>query len=208
MVKRKLINVFLILTLLLVVNNIDVYAAELTITPENVSTYNKGGNIRIPITISNNPGVCSLGFDVKYDSSAMTLLSVENGNIFELSDMTEGDFEKNPYTISYERLSNVSNDGILIYLNFKIKDTAANGKYNIELSQGRGGASNIDEAEFDVVYNTSSVSVISTGNNPYPFGDVDMDGTISAADAAIIMQKALVSTYKMPIEIAAEQGKL
>lgn len=192
-----------------VMGGISAYAADLTVKAGDVKASASDTSIKVPVTISNNPGICSLGFDVKYDSDAFTLASVDNGAVFDASSITAGDLTKDPYTVSASALADVKTNGDLVYLNFKKNSSAKNGTYSIELSKGKlGGAWNINETECNVSYSNGSITVGEAGPKVYPYGDVDLDGYVTASDAACVLQKALRSDYKMPIEIAAAEGKL
>ena len=157
---------------------IDESKYAIIVEADNVTVNKTANTFTLPIKISNNIGICSLGFDVEYDADIMTLVSVENGNVFDVSDLTLGDYSQNPYTVSYSRLTDIKNDGDLIKFNFKLKDNIVAGKYPIKLSTGRfGGALNINEEEAIVVYNNSVIDITDS-----VAGDINGDGKLSRAD--------------------------
>ena len=137
------------------------YAASPTISIGSASV--KAGDIvTIPISISDNPGITSLDFHVEYDSSVMTLKGKTNGSLLRGALFSQ-DFSANPYYCGWLnsfQTKNCTQNGILLTLEFQIKDTARSGNYKVCLSENTVLAydTSLTEKRFDVVSGTVSIS--------------------------------------------------
>lgn len=75
-------------------------AGTMTISAENVEITEGTATADVTISISDNPGIATFGFDVGYDADAMTVKSWSTtGNIFAESEI-ESNLAKNPFIIS------------------------------------------------------------------------------------------------------------
>lgn len=92
--------------------------------------------IKVPVKITENPGIFMGVIDIKYDADALTCVGYENkGGIMEL--FIEPQYEKGKITAIMENseMKDVNKTGTLITLIFKAKKTAAAGSYPIEFGE-------------------------------------------------------------------------
>ena len=94
-----------------------------------------GDTVTVDIRLENNPGIISAAVEVYYDTSKLDLISVENKKM-----MPESSFSKNydsyPYCASWTDAyssDNMSEDGVLMTMTFKILDDAKVGTAPIEV---------------------------------------------------------------------------
>lgn len=174
---KKTIGCFLALALLLCMVQIPVLATSSpTLTISNVTSY-PGRTFEVEIDISNNPGIASLGFYINYDSNAMSLIDVECGDVFQPSELYEGNINSIPYSVLfisnyYDRYEN----GNLLTLTFELTESAEKGEnYNISVSSLE--ACNISEQYFSLSAVSGSVHV-----PDYTPGDVTGDGILNGKD--------------------------
>lgn len=101
----------------------------------------RGENVDVTLDLSNNEGFANLGFEISYDSSVLTLLSVEDNSGVGATCTTAQSIIANPYNIGWDSVSNVCYNGNLATFTFKIADNAKAGTYDIGLSyyKGRNG---------------------------------------------------------------------
>lgn len=171
----------------------NVWAADMTLSAENVTVGPTDSSVSVSVMLSDNPGICSLGFDVEYDTEVLALKNVSYGNIFDEGDATPGDIKKVPYTVSFSRLSNVGENGELAVLDFDIINSKE-GEYAVKLSKGDlGGAFDIDEREHNAIYKNGLIAIGSDEDNAKKtFSDIGQrlsdneksengSGTVSAA---------------------------
>lgn len=94
----------------------------------------QGDTVKIPINLGNNPGLYSLRFKIKYDSTVLKLTNVEAGNIIsktaedEFGFLYNTDFVANPFTIYADGSSiteNVTTSGTFANLVFQVNTSAA-----------------------------------------------------------------------------------
>ena len=132
----------------------DADAAGAEITPADVKG-SPGDSVTVDFILSGNPGLWGLGFDIAYPDS-LEFVSVTNGSLFAV---TPGDSNKNPYRFYGESngFDNVTGNGKLISVTFKIKSNATFGVSQISLSNVDGIDNNAEGVE--VKLNSSTVTV-------------------------------------------------
>ncbi len=160
-IKKILASVLSLALTVTAFNFIPVMAADITVKAENIEIEEGTTEAVIGIDLIGNPGISTIGFNVGYDSSAMTLVSYEAGEIFVTSEIYPGDFSKNPYTVSTGSAENKTNNGCLVKLKFKINENCKTGTYPVNvLDAGNiGGAVSIDDTEHNLVYVNGSITV-------------------------------------------------
>ena len=97
----------------------------------------------------------------------MTLTSVENGTFFQNSEWTKGNLNADTYILSYEAndFSDITTaSGTLAVLNFKIKDDAVAGNYEVKASYNPGDIINIGFEDIDFAIDNGSITIKSASN--------------------------------------------
>lgn len=90
----------------------------------------------VTVALEGNPGIWGLKFKVGYDHSALTLKSVEKGDVFEKSEVVLPDSldrEEFVFVAASSRLEDITADGNLATLNFLVKDGASVKPYPVTL---------------------------------------------------------------------------
>ena len=121
-----------------------------------------GDTVRVPVSITANPGVSGMSLTVSYDVSALTLTSAEN--------KAGGSFSANPEKgiITWLLGRNTSETGEFFSLVFTVKAGAAPGTYPITLALTEGRADNaVNEtaAPVPVRFSAGSVQVAGTAGD-------------------------------------------
>ena len=149
---------------------LNIFAANPTIICESISA-KQGDNITLKVRVRNNPGITFMRLTPHYNDSIMTLLDVD----FLSAEVTFGNTEYTPRHIIFENTFDVTGDGIVFTMRFKILDDAGTGDYQINLIVRE--AYNYDG--HDIIFNTipGKVNVVSLN-----YGDVNSDGMISGKD--------------------------
>lgn len=131
---KSLKNIFIcVLCVCLVVGCcFSVGAATNTVITISTKTASPGEEVKIDISISNNPGIMAMAFCITYDSNALTYESCEKGY---LSSYTLKDHSDEGH-ISFVNVegSDKTTNGKIISLTFKVKPDAKPGKYAIKLA--------------------------------------------------------------------------
>lgn len=91
-------------------------------------TAKAGGTVSVTISLANNPGIAALAFRVSYPKGAMTLESAVAGGLF-------GSATLNTSTgmFLFDNAADVTENGTLLTLTFKVSDMAALGEYRISV---------------------------------------------------------------------------
>lgn len=152
--------------------NIPTETAEITVSSGRATI---GKQFSVSINIPENPGIALIGFDVDYDSSAMTLESITAGDIFVEAEM-DGNVSKVPFSFTaYTGKENKTGDGVLVTLNFLVPETAVEGDYTVSLKKIEALDIDENDVSFKAVDGTITVSKIEPG-------DVTGDGKLSLTD--------------------------
>ena len=151
------------------------------ITVGSVST-RAGGDVRVPISIRNNPGVASVLLRVEYNQKVLKLKSVEDGGILGQSE-TAGNqnLTAMPLILSWSNdtaSQNRTGNGVIATLIFSAADTAS-GSYPIRVSYNNNQHDifNIDMKPVQFTISNGSVRIVDT-----EIGDVNADGAVTALD--------------------------
>lgn len=94
----------------------------------------KGGGAAVTFALKDNPGIWGIKLKVSYDHSALTLLSVENGSLFAIGEITLPDrFDKEQFIFvaAADNLKEVTADGTLMTLHFRAAEGAEPAGYQV-----------------------------------------------------------------------------
>lgn len=178
------------------------------IDPINISLSSEvvaaGNTVEIELSLSDNPGISELSFEIGYDSSVMTLKSYESRSGWDAVSDFDQNTDSNPVSFAWVNPSDPEYDGEILTLIFEIKEDASEGEYEITLTKKKV-ISNQDIKDVECVITSGTVSVVD-----YIIGDSSGDGEIDARDAVLLAQ--FLAKWKVEIdELAADctgDGKL
>ncbi|MFR6394091.1 MAG: cohesin domain-containing protein [Oscillospiraceae bacterium] len=83
--------------------------------------------VTIPVTVKNNPGFAVGGFNVEYDTTALTFTSAEL--VADFTNISTNKKTPGNIGVFVERDKNYTEDGVLLNLKFTVTDSAQNGGY-------------------------------------------------------------------------------
>lgn len=113
-------------------------------------TADSGGSIDVPISITNNTGICGATISVNYDNR-LTLTKISKGEALSSLTMTKpGNLSANPAKIVWDGTDADNSNGTIAILTFSVPNNA--GKYNITLSYDDGDIvdGNLSPVDLDV----------------------------------------------------------
>ena len=99
-----------------------------------------GETVDVTVDLANSTGFINIGLEIGYDSEVLTLESVTNG--VTGAQMTKAQYlTANPYNITWNAAENVTYNGTMATLRFRIANNASFGAYPITVSyyKGRNG---------------------------------------------------------------------
>ena len=139
-----------------------------------------GNTIRLEMVLKNNPGLMGLILRLDYDTSVLTLVDVQRGDLPMDMDAS----------VEYNRLLWSANDqitenGVLCVLEFRIADGAQPGDYPITMNLMQAA-----DADYKTVELHTVSGVIKVINVVY--GDVNSDGVVDLIDV-LMLRKYLVN---------------
>ena len=129
-------------------------SGDAVITVESVSE-KAGKNIKIPVKFTGNPGAMGIFLQFEYDTEALEYLSIEKGELLTDCEVSEQDGTLK--LVSVED-NDITKDGVMVYLNFKIKDNAT-GRSEIKLICDENSVCNYDEQSVPVKTENGKVTV-------------------------------------------------
>ncbi len=125
-----------------------VVAAQIGILSGKQIDWKQPNEIKIAVTISDNPGIVAMRIFVKYDANILKLKSVENGEIFKTEDALHGKLmSANPYTLTWEDAlsqGNIEKNGTLAYLVFEYQDEVGLAETDVYLQIDTNSTINTD----------------------------------------------------------------
>ena len=139
-----------------------------------------------------------LAFRLKYDTTYLTIdeNSIRKGSLFT-SVLSDIDAENGVVSISATSDENIVGNGVVCYVDFIVAP-------NIEGNKSTPLNFNMKKLTSIVGSSTknlkSSVYGGSVNIKDFLYGDLDGDGRVTAEDAALALEKALNSTFTLPIE--------
>ena len=146
-----------------------------------------GETVTVTVSMKNNPGFGGMAYDIKYDSASLELVSYEIGLGNGIcTDSGVGTYT-NKVNLQYAGTSNITGDGALVTLTFKIKDSAPEGTALISVAPEDGTFFTYDgrnEKDFQVSCVNGGIKVVK-----YISGDINGDGKVNNRDAARLLQK-------------------
>ena len=89
--------------------------------------------VTVPVTVKNNPGFAVGGFNVEYDTTALTFTSAEL--VADFANVSTDKRTPGNIGVFVERDKNYTEDGVLLNLKFTVTDSAQNGEYSVKLVQ-------------------------------------------------------------------------
>ena len=132
-----------------------VQAAGAALSVSSVSA-EKGGTVTVNVSLSNNPGIYGIKVKAEYDSSALQLKSMSNGNVFPASEAICNE-AKGVYVANSSDFNNVTGNGTLFTLEFKVLDGADAASCNVSVKLEK--AQNVDGGKIDVSGGSGKVTV-------------------------------------------------
>lgn len=144
---------------------------------------NPGSTVEVAISITDNPGIATMGFRLTFDDS-LVLTGATNGAAFSGLALTVPNQLKQGGEISgscrfaWVGTDNVTADGIILYLKFRVAENAElNRPCRIGITLNSGDACDDRSNPVNVITSSGAVSVID-----YIPGDVDGDGFVTMLD--------------------------
>lgn len=132
-----------------------VQAAGAALSVSSVSA-EKGGTVTVNVSLSNNPGIYGIKVKAEYDSSVLQIKSMSNGNVFPASEAICNE-AKGVYVANSSDFNNVTGNGTLFTLEFKVLDGADAASCNVSVKLEK--AQNVDGGKIDVSGGSGKVTV-------------------------------------------------
>ena len=142
-----------------------------------------GNTVRIPINLTNNPGLASLKLELSYDTDVFEFVSAENGKVFPSSSFRVPSTDETDAKVLLWNNStikeNITDNGRIAFVTFRIKDGVQTGKYTVSLLCNAENKDAINTNGQTVPIQTSAISIIA---NDFEYGDLDDNGRVDASD--------------------------
>ena len=133
-------------------------------------TANPGEEVRVSVTLSNNPGIVAARLFLSYDKKMLTLTAVENGTVFTDKQALFGnDLTAQPYAVLWEdalSTTDHTDNGVLVTFVFRVAETAT-GRTAVKIQPDASSIFNADLNNVTLKVQDGSVTTpggASTGN--------------------------------------------
>lgn len=186
----------LVVAMLLSLTGTVTYAADnaLTVSAGAVTVdVSTDKTVTIPVTVKNNPGFAVGGFNVEYDTTALTFTSAEL--VADFTNISTNKKTPGNIGVFVERDKNYTEDGVLLNLKFTVTDSAQNGEYSVKLVQN-------DMYEF---VNWDTETTITNVN--FVSGSVTVSGVAAQPQVtSLVLKKTTTDTDLTGAEAEHQQG--
>ena len=127
-----IVMLFTMMIMTAVSGKIPVQAAGAQVSVSS-ATVEKGDTVKVNVSLSGNPGLWAIKVKVAYDSSALQIKSMSNGGIFPGSEVICNE-SKGVYVATASGFDDVTGNGTLFTVEFKVLDGASASAYNVSAS--------------------------------------------------------------------------
>ena len=142
------------------------------------ATARPGTEFTVTVSIVENPGIAAFTFEVEYDESVLTWISVERGDMSVGTwDIAVGD------ELRWFNSDNYTSDGTLLTLTFRVNDGAESGTTSIMLTYDPDDVCNEDLDNVTITVTAGTVTIPS--HTP---GDINGDGSVNNKDLVRLLQ--------------------
>ena len=139
-----------------------------------------GNTVTVDVSLKNNPGIISMMLHLSYDD-ALTLVSI--GDTGLMPGRVHGDVTDTLLWDSGTSTENLTVNGVIATLTFKVDENAEPGEYGIRFTYNND-ESDIINADFEPVDFAVVNGKIKVSN--VIIGDVDMSGSVNAKDRVVL----------------------
>ena len=165
----------------------------------------KNGTAEITFSVTENPGIAAMAFDVVYDHAAMTFEGADDGGLVKSAEMkcAATDSSCRLTWINDMRGEDSTANGVLVTLRFRVSDKTAQGSYSVGVDAGSVIFCNSDLAlvpftftggGVEVIEAEAAVSGIVSGGDREALVELIPAGQTEAAAAAVTEDGA----YRLP----------
>lgn len=116
-----------------------------------------GDTIKIPFSISKNNGLWGGQIKINYDENAFEFISCAKGDVFDECEVNSNKGSVN-LIVNQTVLANTKEDGLVASLNFKVKNLAKNGDYEISFDSETNFC-NADAEIQEVIFEKGTITV-------------------------------------------------
>ena len=97
--------------------------------------YAKQGDIvTVPVYMKNNTGIGKISANIQYDAANITVLSVENGDVFNADEFKYTNDSSGNCTLTWDSADDNTNNGVLAEITVAVNDNAADERYLLDLN--------------------------------------------------------------------------
>ena len=163
---KKILSFLLCVILLITAFSFSASAKQIflgDITIDDVSGV-PGDSVIVPISIENNPGIMAVTISITYDSSALEYEKYYRGTVLT-NYLVVAHPDKNIIRYVNCQTSDRTQNGVILSLQFKIKDSAKARKYKIDIDYTSGDFCNWNLDRIMPNVTEGSVDVVFTGTN-------------------------------------------
>ena len=139
-----------------------------------------GNTVTVDVSLRNNPGIISMMLHLSYDD-ALTLVNI--GDTGLMPGRVHGDVTDTLFWDSGTSTENLTVNGVIATLTFKVDENAEPGEYGIRFTYNND-ESDIINADFEPVDFAVVNGKIKVSN--VIIGDVDMSGSVNAKDRVVL----------------------
>ena len=152
-----------------------------------------GNEVDVTIELKNNKGFASMGIEVGYNKDIMTLTKVTPNTGVGGTFTPAQSYTVNPFNMGWDGAANITYNGTLATMTFKVADNAPDGIYPITLDYYKGVNGNyVDGDDINYDENFDAVGFVYVSGNvivkSYIPGDINGDEKVNNKDATFLLR--------------------
>ena len=146
-------------------------------------TVSVGSEVKINISLKNNPGISSMGLNLKYDNTKLTLKAINYNSAMGGQSMQPQNTDS-PIILNWiSPIADYSGDSTYAELVFKVSDKAESGTTLIEITYDSNNVYNLNDENIAFEVKNGTVTIID-----YIPGDINNDGSVNNKDFSRLFQ--------------------
>ena len=142
-----------------------------------------GSEVKVNVSLKNNPGISSMGLTLKYEKTKLTLKAVNYNSAMGGQSMQPQTMDS-PVILNWiSPIANYNGDGTYAELVFKVSDKAESGAVPIEITYDSNNVYNLNDENVAFAVKNGTVTV-----KDYIPGDINNDGVVNNKDFSRLFQ--------------------
>jgi len=124
-----------------------------------------GETIKLPVSLTSNPGIAAAMFDISYDETLLNLKSVEKGDVFSSGTFAFDEKAEQKTLFWFNYIAEMTATGVMFMLEFEV---IGSGNATVDVHLSHNEPTNFINLKYDIVPVTFTPGIVHIAPNPNP----------------------------------------